>query len=159
MLQEHGGLPPTPPSNTSTITCPLCGKQLSGRNGKQKLQYHMLTHTGEKPFSCPHCPYRASLKFNLVSHVRNIHKIVPPSTSPRHQLSPSSSSSCFSLSPGSFVSQSLMAIQKSLSSPPALPHAMPFVSSSSATSPTNAERSFSADEMRTPQYSPNSDKS
>ncbi|XP_018012520.1 longitudinals lacking protein, isoforms A/B/D/L isoform X8 [Hyalella azteca] len=70
----------TPGASSPTVICPICGKQLSGRNGKQKLQYHMVTHTGEKPFQCPYCSYRAALKFNLVSHVRNIHKKGPSSS-------------------------------------------------------------------------------
>lgn len=69
MLQASGS------AASSVVVCPVCGKQLSGRNGKQKLQYHMLTHTGEKPFQCPYCSYRAALKFNLVSHIKNIHKL------------------------------------------------------------------------------------
>lgn len=56
------------------VICPLCGKQLSGINGRQKLRYHLLTHTGERKFACPHCPYRAALKFNLSTHMRNIHQ-------------------------------------------------------------------------------------
>nr|XP_027211464.1 zinc finger protein 112-like [Penaeus vannamei] len=37
------------------VVCPVCGKSVSGINGKQKLRYHMLTHTGERLFQCPHC--------------------------------------------------------------------------------------------------------
>ncbi|KAA0185751.1 hypothetical protein HAZT_HAZT000642 [Hyalella azteca] len=79
VLQGHATTT-TPGASSPTVICPICGKQLSGRNGKQKLQYHMVTHTGEKPFQCPYCSYRAALKFNLVSHVRNIHKKGPSSS-------------------------------------------------------------------------------
>lgn len=75
MLQGSGSAASTAATSTTVVVCPVCGKQLSGRNGKQKLQYHMLTHTGEKPFQCPYCTYRAALKFNLVSHIKNIHKL------------------------------------------------------------------------------------
>lgn len=56
------------------MVCPVCGKSVSGINGKQKLAYHMLTHTGERNFQCPYCPHRASLKFNLNRHIRTIHR-------------------------------------------------------------------------------------
>lgn len=56
------------------VVCPVCGKRVSGINGKQKLRYHMLTHTGERHYQCPHCPHRASLKFNLSRHIRTVHK-------------------------------------------------------------------------------------
>lgn len=56
------------------MVCPVCGKSVSGINGKQKLAYHMLTHTGERNFQCPYCPHRAGLKFNLNRHIRTVHK-------------------------------------------------------------------------------------
>lgn len=56
------------------VVCPVCGKSVSGINGKQKLAYHMLTHTGERNFQCPYCPHRAGLKFNLNRHIRTVHK-------------------------------------------------------------------------------------
>lgn len=30
----------------------------------------MRTHTGEKPYSCPHCPYSATTRTTLKRHVR-----------------------------------------------------------------------------------------
>lgn len=33
----------------------------------------MLSHTAARPFQCPHCPYRAALKYNLDAHVRVKH--------------------------------------------------------------------------------------
>lgn len=35
----------------------------------QNLLRHMKRHTGEKPFECPHCPYRAIQKTQLQSHL------------------------------------------------------------------------------------------
>ncbi|KAK3881041.1 hypothetical protein Pcinc_014498 [Petrolisthes cinctipes] len=65
------------------VVCPVCGKSVSGINGKQKLRYHMLTHTGERQFQCPYCPHRASLKFNLNRHIRTVHRDQTIQSSPQ----------------------------------------------------------------------------
>ncbi|XP_018006783.1 longitudinals lacking protein, isoforms H/M/V isoform X31 [Hyalella azteca] len=51
------------------VRCPWCIKVFYGRNKKQDCKRHLLSHTGERPFSCPHCPYRAALKGNLKKHL------------------------------------------------------------------------------------------
>lgn len=56
--------------------CKVCGKVFNGRNWKQNLEYHFLTHTKEKPFKCPICPHRSALKYNLIRHIRNRHRNV-----------------------------------------------------------------------------------
>jgi len=65
-------------NNTSAgrpeVRCSVCGREISGRNRNQRLAYHMLTHSGEKRHACPHCPYRAALKFTLDRHVRGVHR-------------------------------------------------------------------------------------
>ena len=45
--------------------CDICGK---GFGFKNKLTDHRLIHTGEKPYACDKCEYRASKKGNLDAH-------------------------------------------------------------------------------------------
>ncbi|XP_076060146.1 uncharacterized protein LOC143036544 isoform X6 [Oratosquilla oratoria] len=52
------------------LSCPICGKPVCRRD---YLRTHLRTHTGEKPFACPQCPYRCSDGSNLTKHIRNIH--------------------------------------------------------------------------------------
>ncbi|XP_069170322.1 longitudinals lacking protein, isoforms H/M/V isoform X10 [Procambarus clarkii] len=51
--------------------CSVCGKM--GFRRTYDLQRHMLSHAAVRPFQCPHCTYRASLKYNLDAHVRLKH--------------------------------------------------------------------------------------
>lgn len=55
------------------LICHVCGKAFYSRNRRQDLQRHLLSHTGERPFPCPFCPYRASLKGNLKKHIHGLH--------------------------------------------------------------------------------------
>ncbi|XP_030644359.1 zinc finger protein 516 [Chanos chanos] len=74
--------------------CPVCGKSFS-----QPSHYrtHMRSHTGERPFRCRYCPYSASQKGNLKTHVQTVHRLAfdntqypdgrlrqGPSTDPTH---------------------------------------------------------------------------
>lgn len=57
-------------SSTFFITCPVCGK---GFNHKNNYLKHYRTHTGEKPYKCTLCPYRAAQKVHLQHHIMRIH--------------------------------------------------------------------------------------
>ncbi|XP_063041553.1 zinc finger protein 516-like isoform X2 [Engraulis encrasicolus] len=58
--------------------CPVCGKSFS-----QPSHYrtHMRSHTGERPFRCRYCPYSASQKGNLKTHVQTVHRVAFDNTS------------------------------------------------------------------------------
>lgn len=57
----------------SPLPCPECGREFHGLNKKFLLTRHMITHTGEKPYQCPYCPYRANVSSNLTRHLRTVH--------------------------------------------------------------------------------------
>ena len=40
-----------------------------------RLDLHMRTHDGRRPFQCPGCSYTCARKDNLASHVRKVHKM------------------------------------------------------------------------------------
>ena len=50
--------------------CEFCGKIIKK---KSDLKKHRYTHTGERPFPCPECPYRANQSSALKSHLRSQH--------------------------------------------------------------------------------------
>jgi len=40
-----------------------------------RLDLHLRTHTGTRPFQCPGCKYTCSRKDNLGTHVKKLHKM------------------------------------------------------------------------------------
>ena len=63
--------------------CLECGKRFPTPS---KLQRHSFIHTGEKPFSCPHCAKSYSqlvhLKNHMVSHEKEMAAAATASTTP-----------------------------------------------------------------------------
>ncbi|XP_051526440.1 zinc finger protein 516-like isoform X1 [Myxocyprinus asiaticus] len=59
-------------SQQGEYVCPVCRKTFS-----QPSHYrtHMRSHTGERPFQCRYCPYSASQKGNLKTHVQTVHRL------------------------------------------------------------------------------------
>ncbi|KAA0203881.1 hypothetical protein HAZT_HAZT009619 [Hyalella azteca] len=61
---------------TGIHDCHVCLKHFQSR---ADVVRHMRTHTGERPFKCPHCDYSAALKGNLKSHILSRHPDAPAS--------------------------------------------------------------------------------
>ncbi|XP_018006780.1 longitudinals lacking protein, isoforms H/M/V isoform X28 [Hyalella azteca] len=56
-----------------SVSCTVCHKLFSGPNRKQVLRRHLIIHTGDRPYACKLCPYRANQKSNLTVHVLSVH--------------------------------------------------------------------------------------
>jgi len=48
--------------------CPTCNKFF------KNLEKHIIIHSGEQPFACPHCDHRCNRASNMTLHVKNMHK-------------------------------------------------------------------------------------
>lgn len=57
-------------STKTRLSCQLCGRMFGQM---EDLRRHFRTHTGEKPYTCPYCPYRAAVKSSVIRHARTIH--------------------------------------------------------------------------------------
>ncbi|KAI5637208.1 zinc-finger double domain-containing protein [Phthorimaea operculella] len=50
--------------------CTICGR---GFTEKKTMENHVRTHTGERPFECPHCESKFAQKYAMHTHVKKIH--------------------------------------------------------------------------------------
>ncbi|MCL4149723.1 UNVERIFIED_CONTAM: hypothetical protein GTU68_023807, partial [Idotea baltica] len=51
------------------LVCSVCSKSFQSHRRGDFIR-HFRIHSGEKPFACPHCPYKAKQKMHLVFHER-----------------------------------------------------------------------------------------
>lgn len=58
---------------SDSVHCDICNKRFVGINRKYLLKRHLITHSGEKPFKCPHCDHRANIKQNMDVHIKRKH--------------------------------------------------------------------------------------
>lgn len=50
-----------------SVLCDICGRSIASKN---KLKFHMRTHTGDKPYPCPNCKKKFGKKEQLKIHER-----------------------------------------------------------------------------------------
>ncbi|XP_038155032.1 zinc finger protein 711 isoform X2 [Cyprinodon tularosa] len=51
----------------------VCVECAKGFRHPSELKKHMRTHTGEKPYQCPHCEFRCADQSNLKTHIKSKH--------------------------------------------------------------------------------------
>ncbi|XP_050694211.1 broad-complex core protein isoforms 1/2/3/4/5-like isoform X2 [Eriocheir sinensis] len=65
------------PTGAPNIRCAFCGK---GFLHNSTYQRHVVTHTGERPFTCSHCPYATTRKYHLKIHLLKNHRALISTT-------------------------------------------------------------------------------
>ena len=63
-------------SSGSTYTCSVCNRIFNHKNNFRK---HIRIHTGEKPYFCHICDFRANQKVSITKHLEKKHNIFTPS--------------------------------------------------------------------------------
>jgi len=58
---------------TNRYTCPLCRMEFGD---KSNFRHHYMVHSGEKPYACSYCPYRARQTGTLNKHMKYKHSSV-----------------------------------------------------------------------------------
>ncbi|KAG0723558.1 Zinc finger and SCAN domain-containing protein 31 [Chionoecetes opilio] len=103
-----------PPAREPFMQCQACGKVFSGPKRRFLMERHARTHTGEKPYCCPHCPLRFSQSGNLTRHTRLVHLPAPHTLSsgrPAGLEAPSSNASEVGCPYCGFISRGINARQ------------------------------------------------
>lgn len=67
-----------PPPREASMQCDVCSKVFSGPKRRFLMERHVRTHTGEKPYCCPHCHLRFNQSGNLTRHTRLVHQPFVP---------------------------------------------------------------------------------
>ncbi|XP_047740481.1 zinc finger and BTB domain-containing protein 32-like [Hyalella azteca] len=61
-----------PISHENPFRCPVCGMDFFD---KTRFRSHYMVHTGEQPYACHLCPFKARQSCNLKRHVREKHEL------------------------------------------------------------------------------------